>query len=166
MRRRFCFGLNFQKNLKMATIRQFLDNLRRAKAEMIANREAEALKISLDQIALVKLRIQRKGENAQGAQFSPYTPDYAKNRKKAGYQIGFVDFTRTGKMWAAIQPKVVESNVFRAVVELEGRDEKTRAMLRGHENKRGNILSPNATERAIIANANRERVLKYLNFLK
>lgn len=146
----------------MATIRQFLDNLRRVKAEMIANREKEALVIALDQIALVKLRIQTRGENAKGSKFSPYVPPYAKERKKKGYQIEYVDFTRTGRMWAAIHPVVTESTVFAATVEMRGADEKTRAMLAGHERKRGNILQPSEAERAIVRNANTNRILKYL----
>lgn len=147
------------------TIRQFIERIRQAKAEIIANREAEALKIALDQIALVKLRIQTRGESAEGSRFSPYTPDYARERRGAGYQIGFVDFTRTGKMWAAIQPTVTQSDMLSATVEIAGADEKTRQMLRGHIGKRGNILSPNAAERALIASANRQRILKRLNFI-
>ncbi len=147
----------------MSTIRGFLDNLRRVKAEMIANREAEALTIALDQIALVKLRIQQRGIDSSGSPFTPYSPTYARERAQKGYQVGFVDFTRTGRMWANVQPFVVQSSVFSATVEMKGADEKTRAMLSGHENKRGNILAPSDAERALISQANRARIMRYLN---
>ena len=146
------------------SLKQLLDRISQAKQQMVANRESEALRIAFDQVALLKLRIQSRGENAQDAPFEPYTPVYAETRKSKGYQIEFVDFTRTGRMWANIGPEVTSSNVFRAVVDIGGRDEKTRAMLRGHANKRGNILAPTQAELSIIRAANRERILKYFQF--
>jgi hypothetical protein len=145
----------------MNPFQRTIDRIRKIKSDLISNRETDALKIAFDTTALIKLRIQSKGENADGAQFTPYTPDYKKEREKKGYQVGFVDFTRTGRMFASIGPEVTASDVFTATVEIKGRDEKTRAMLRGHAGKRGNILRPSKAEIELVKRANRERILKY-----
>ena len=39
---------------------KILDEIRRIKAELTANRQAEALRIAFDQLALTKLRIQQQ----------------------------------------------------------------------------------------------------------
>lgn len=138
-----------------------IDKLRSIRQAITANREADALRIGFDTSALIKLRIQTKGENADGAAFAPYVPSYAKQREKAGYQTQYVDFTRSGRMFAAIGPEVTESDETSATVEIRGRDEKTKAMLRGHARKRGNILRASPAEIELVRQANRERILKY-----
>lgn len=148
----------------MATIRDLLAKIRQAKADLIANREADALRIALDQIALVKLRIQSRGENAAGAKFPPYVPPYAREREKKGYQIEFVDLTRTGRTLAAIVPVVVESSIFTATISIQGADDQTRAILGGLSRKRGNILEPSADELQLVRDANRQRIRKYFQF--
>lgn len=148
----------------MATIRDLLNRVRQAKAELIANREADALRIAFDQIALVKLRIQTRGEKAEGGAFLPYTPDYAKQRQKAGYQVGFVDFTRTGRLMASISPRIQSSDIFSATVVIEPDNDEGKKILQGLSGKRGNILQPSAQELEIIRAANRRRILSYFNF--
>ena len=148
----------------MATIRDFINRIKQAKAELIANREADALRIAFDQIALVKLRIQQSGQSASGGAFLPYTPSYAKQRKEAGYQVGFVDFTRTGRLFASISPRVESSDIFSATVVIQPDTEEGKKILQGLSNKRGNILEPSPQELEIVRAANRRRILSYFNF--
>lgn len=141
---------------------RIINRLRQIKHDLTANREADATRIALDQIALTKLRIQTKGQNSENQPFSPYVPTYAKQRQKAGYQVGYVDFTRTGRMWAAVRPFVVKSSVFSATIEIRGADQRAQDIIAGARPKRGNILQPSREEIELSREANRQRVLKYL----
>lgn len=140
-----------------------IERIRRIKAELIANREADVLRIAFDQVALIKLRIQTKGESADGPLFVPYVEPYKRSRQKAGYQVGFVDFTRTGRMWANVQPRIESSNMFSATVIIEGSEQRSKDIVAGAAKKRGNILRPSAAEIQLVRNANRARLEKYLN---
>lgn len=142
-------------------ISNLIQRIRQIKHDLIANREAEVLRISLDQLALTKLRIQTKGQNAENQPFAPYVPGYAAERKKAGYQVGYVDFTRTGRMWANVSPVVVESSVFSATVVLQGSEQRTNDIIAGARKKRGNILQPSKAEIELTRRANNQRIRKY-----
>lgn len=137
-----------------------IERIRRIKQDLIANREAEALRISLDALALIKLRIQTKGEAYTGSPFPPYVPGYAKERKASGYQVGYVDFTRTGRMWANVQPEVERSSAFSATVVVRGQSDYSREIIAGAARKRGNILQPSRDEIEFVRQANRQRILK------
>lgn len=139
-----------------------IQRIQQARHNLIANREADATLIALDQAALIKLRIQTRGEGPDGKPFLPYVPAYSERRKRAGYQVGYVDFTRTGRMWANIRPVVISSSVFSATVVLSGSEQRTQDIIAGAQKKRGNILQPTRQEIEITRAANRERILKRL----
>lgn len=145
----------------MALFDGMIQRIRQIKHNLEVNREADATRIVLDQIALTKLRVQTKGESASGAAFAPYVPPYAKERKKAGYQVGYVDFTRTGRMWAAVRPVTVSVNVFSATIGIEGADQHARDVIAGAYPKRGNITEPSKAEIELSRKANEERVKRY-----
>lgn len=136
-----------------------IERLRQIKADLIANREAELMRIALDQIALVKLRVQSSGLNSNEVPFEDYTPDYKRSRAKAGYQVGYVDFTRTGKLWAGIVPVVVESSLYKTVIEFRANGERGEKILQGAKRKRGNITQPSKSEIQMARDANRQRIL-------
>jgi hypothetical protein len=139
---------------------RILNRIREIKQNLIDDREAEVLRIALDQLALTKLRIQTKGQNSEEQQFPPYTEPYKKNRQKAGYQIGYVDFTRTGRLWANVQPRIIASDIFSATVQIEGQEQRSKDIIAGAQKKRGNILQPSKAEIELTRQANRRRVLK------
>jgi len=141
---------------------KIIERLRQIKADIINNREADATRIALDQVALIKLRIQTRGESYSGAKFEPYVPPYAKQRVKGGYQAGYVDFTRTGRFWANIRPRVESSTVFSTTIVIEGAEDRAKLIAKGAERKRGNILRPSASEIELARKANRERIQKYM----
>ena len=140
-----------------------IERIRQIKADIINNREADALRIAFDITALVKLRIQTSGKDASGSAFADYVPAYAKQRKKAGYQVGYVDFTRTGRLFANIAPKVESSNAFSTVIVIEGSDKLSKDIIAGAARKRGNILAASESEIELARNANRSRLEKYFN---
>lgn len=140
---------------------RLIQRIRQIKHDLTANREADATRIVLDQIALTKLRVQTRGESSEGTPFAPYVPAYKKSRAKAGYQVGYVDFTRTGQMWAAVRPVVVSSSVFSATVEIQAANQRARDIIAGARPKRGNIVHPSRAEIELSRRANSERIRKY-----
>ena len=145
------------------TARDFADQIRRNVEALRNNREAELKIIGLDLVAVLKDRIQRSGENYQGAKFTPYTPGYATQRQKKGFQIGYVDFTRSGRLWASVYPDVDGNGAkFTVVISAHGADNIKKVTKA--EKKRGNILRPSQDELNLAEQANAARVRKYLQF--
>jgi hypothetical protein len=141
-------------------LERLISRIREIKQTLIDNREREVILIALDQLALTKLRIQREGKDFNESAFAPYTDAYKKERGAAGYQIGYVDFTRTGRLWANIQPRISQSDVFSATVVIEGSEQRSKDIVRGAAKKRGNILQPSKAEIEFTRQANRRRVLR------
>ena len=141
-------------------VKQVIARLRANLQTLEEQRQSEALRIALDATALLKLRIQTRGENADGAQFAPYTPSYARVRRDRGAQTGYVDFTVTGRLMANIQPRVETNQAGRTVVVIAARDSGNNDKLRGAVKKRGNILRLSQDEIDLVRDANRERLAK------
>jgi hypothetical protein len=142
-----------------------IDQIRRAQADLINNREADLLRISLDLSALIKLRIQTSGKNFEGNPFPPYTPFSKRLRREAGYQVGFVDFTQTGQMWASIRPRVLAHTRDQTTVVIESGNARGQEILTKAVPKRGNILTPSSEEIQIIRDANTRRILNRIKAL-
>lgn len=149
-------------------LREWGERLRGAVAQMDANRQREGLIIANDLNAMVWLRIQTTGKAYTGATFSPYSDAYKKVRRKAGAQTSYVDFTVTGQLARNVRPEVVASDNNSVTIEVTARDSANQMKLRGATvqpkgSPRGNILIPNEREIGIAQQANRDRVLKYIN---
>lgn len=142
-------------------LERLIERIRQIKADITNNREEDALRIGFDLSALIKLRIQTSGQNADGGAFAPYVPPYAKEREKSGYQVGYVDYTRTGRMFAAVRPRVEKSNVFSATVVIEGSDQRSKDIIAGAVKKRGNILRASKEEIELAKESNRQRIANY-----
>lgn len=145
------------------TLTEFKNRLILAKRELIDNREKETLKILLDTTALIKLRIQNKGEDSEGNLFPDYTTPYKKVRQKKSLQIEKVDFTDTGRMFANIRPVLVRKDEDRIVYELKAGNALNQAKLDGQFKKRGNILAPSDSEIAQVQRLNRQRIINVVN---
>ena len=145
------------------TPREYISLMRGNLEAMNANRDQEVMIIAFDLTALVKQRVQTSGLDSSEQPFSPYTPEYAKYRAKGGYQVGYVDFTVSGRLWASIRPRVIRSDKYSTTIEVTTRDEHNQDILKGASIKRGNIIYPSLTEIGIAAQANRERIQKYLS---
>lgn len=141
-------------------VKQYIQRLRDGLTELEEQRQTEVLRIALDATALLKLRIQTSGINADGNAFAGYTPDYAKQRQKKGAQTGYFDFTVTGRAMANIQPRVELNEEGKTVVVIGARDQGNIDKIRGQFKKRGNILRLSTDEIRLISDANQERVSK------
>lgn len=135
--------------------------------EMVASRARETLAITFDLYQQGRFRINTRGQDYTGQQFYPYSPGWAKDRKKRGRQVAFVDFNDSGRLEASVRPKVLSATPVSNVIELSASGADNNAKLLGALNTpkakpRGNILIPSAQEIANAADANRRRIEKYL----
>ena len=114
------------------TPKEFQARIQRVKAEIEAQRPAEALRMATDGLTLTKRRVQGSGTDATGKKFEGYTPIYAKyGRKAKGYQAGHVDFTRQGRMWASIHPEIEGNDYGSTEVVIKAGDAENQAKLNG-----------------------------------
>lgn len=141
-------------------LENILNRIREIRANLNANREARAMRIGFDLAALIKLRIQTKGQDSDEQQFAPYVPAYAKERKASGYQIAIVDFTRTGRLWANVQPQVESVTATSVTVIIGGMSDYSKDIIKGAKRKRGNITQPTKGEIELARQANIEAVRK------
>lgn len=88
-------------------LKERANEIQRLVAEVQAEQADEALQIGFDLLGLIKARVQQNGLNAEGNQFSDYSPAYARRgRAELGYQTNYKDFTRTGKLLAEANAQV------------------------------------------------------------
>lgn len=139
-----------------------IETIRRIKADILRTGSQRLLTIAFDLSSLIKLRIQTKGENAGGSRFAPYGFGYAKARKAAGYQIGFVDFTRTGQFWASVGPRLISSSEGVSTVVIESRNARGQGIIEKAKPKRGDILGISEDETKIATDAYRDGLAKLI----
>jgi len=146
------------------TSQEYIREVQRVRAQLREERPKEVLRIAFDLIQDVKRRIQQSGQNYEGSPFEDYNPVYAKyGRREKGYQAEYVDFTRTGRMWASVIPEITSNTATETEVTIRSSNAGDQVKIDGAERKRGNILRPNdqEIETARLANIDRiERILK------
>ena len=144
------------------TSEEFIARLEQTRQNLINQRPQEVLIMSFDLLALIKSRIQARGEDYKGGQFAPYTLGYKKTRDKGGYQTGYVDLTVSGRMWANTRPEITDNSDDSTSVEIKGGNNLTQAKLSGQFSKRGNVLTPSKGELILVQQVNYERLRKAL----
>lgn len=142
----------------------FSKNLRDRMAQWQANRAGELLRIGVSLAGQVKLRISEEGRNAQGQDFPDYVPSYKARRARLGFQVEYVDFTRSGALFRDVNAYLVEDNGTRSTISITARRGENQDKLRGAVRKRGNILVPSEAEQALAVAAYEERRRNYLGF--
>lgn len=145
------------------SLKLFIQILSNRAESITEKRSQRLLETAFDAKALVQLRIQEDGQNADGASFEDYTPEYKKyGRDELGYQSEYVDYTRTGEMWRSITPEIIEETDTETVVQITGRTELSKNKLRGQVAKRGNPLAISDDEIQILRDNYVERLKKDL----
>jgi deoxyadenosine/deoxycytidine kinase len=150
----------------MPTVKEYNDLLKNVALEIRKTKARRGLAVALRVLALVKDRIQRTGENSEGQQFEDYVTAYSQRRKKDGYQVAYVDFTRTGRLWNKITPQVIKEDDKSVNVEVRARDQRNQDKLDGQFRKRGNILLPNEEEEAFATELSRNQILEILDSVR
>ena len=142
-----------------------IERIRQIKSDLIRTRDQRVLTVAFDLSALIKLRIQGRGENYQGGQLPYYTPFTVKDRKAKGYQVGFVDYTQTGRLWASVSPRLVSSDDSGVTsVVIESREQRGKDILKAAEPKRGNLLLASEDEIKIANDAYNRSIQPLIQF--
>jgi hypothetical protein len=144
------------------TITEYRQKLALADAEMLRTQAGDALLSALDLLALIKRRIQTKGQNYNNVSFSPYTKAHKKVRQNYGAQTEKVDFTMTGRLMANITPIVEKTDGQSTTININARTSDNQVKIAGAIRKRGNILTPSEQEKKIAVNAYVTRRVKRL----
>ncbi len=116
-------------------INNLVSRLKKLGEEVLQQRDAHLLSLGFDAVSLISRRVQRKGEKATGEKFKvPYskkklnglyfpqkfrkyalknkiTLSYENYRKYLGLPINIRNLTLTGKMWAAVKPKLTKTTI-------------------------------------------------------
>jgi hypothetical protein len=143
----------------MSGIKTLLKKYAAKTEEIAANREKEALVITLDMIQLVTSRLQNKGIDKDGNKFKLYSGKYAAKRKAFGLPIDKRTHTFSGDMFKSIRPIVVSHSLTRTVVEIRANDRKNQDKINENSKIVGkNILSLNQEEKNFLEELNLERL--------
>ena len=164
--------------------------MKQAESELIATRPEEAKRIGNDVLALVKRRVQLKGETATGEQFEKYSQavvpfwffndknivasakeklsknyfaSYEDFRRANNRQVAHYDATLTGEMMRSLQVEVVKHGKTKTEIEFVPRTSAGKDKLgwQDDRNKRA-TLEPSKSELALAGKANLKRVEKIL----
>lgn len=140
-----------------------IERIRQIKADFIASQGQDMLAAGFDLAALIKLRIQTSGQDFKGGQLPYYTPFSVRKRKEKGHQVGYVDYTQTGQMWASIGPRLVGEGDGKATVVIQSSNERGKGILDKAVPKRGNLLQASVEELRIAEDAYKQRRIARLN---
>lgn len=177
----------------MLNINQYIFKLRQAERELNDLRNQNAVKIALDALALIKLRVQNHGTSADGGSMGSYSQSvvpvwyfkgnsrtgsntaydrlqkkgyfasYADWRKANNLQTQHIDLKFTGDMWRDIKPRVSRSLPVSTLIEINASKSEEQEKLNYNSERYGAILQLSPNELRMIQTANRKRVLKTLN---
>lgn len=140
-----------------------IERIRQLKAEIMRTQAQRVLSVAFDLSALIKLRIQTKGENYQNKKLPYYTPFTVQDRKAKGYQVGYVDYTQTGQLWASVAPRLTGDSEGKVSVVIESRNQRGKDIFEKAIPKRGNLLTPSIEEIKIANDAYSRGVINLLN---
>lgn len=130
--------------------------------QMASEREVAAMQISKDMLALIQMRLQNEGIDANGQKFKLYSSGYAAKRKALGLPIDKRTHTFTGDMLKSTRPIVVENNYTRTVVELSASDTDNQNKINENSRIVGiNILKLTEDENNLLDELNLERINRY-----
>lgn len=141
-----------------------IQQIRQLKSDLLRTQSQRVLAIAFDVSALIKLRIQTRGENSQNQSFPYYTPFTVRTRKAKGYQVGYVDYTQTGQLWASVGPRLVSEGDGKVSVVIESRNQRGKGILDKAVPKRGNLLLASEEELKIAQEAYTRSLEQVLNF--
>lgn len=174
------------------TITEFIQNIKLASSELIANREAESIQVAREVMAQVRLRVQTDNVDANGNTFGRYSQavvpqwmyygkslsqgaeaklkkgkwmtSYEDFRDYNNLQTDAKDFTFSGEMWRNTGVVRVENTTNVTTVVLGGTTQRSQELIGYHTEREGvNIIAPNEQEVNFAVEAHRERVFKVLN---
>lgn len=137
------------------------ENLKHAIEELKATRQRETHLMMIDEVALVKRRVINTGEKSTGGLFEPYSPAYAKLRKKRTFS-SFRNFTFNADMMKSISAVELANDEYSTTYILGSEDPQQQKIVNYNKKRSGDFLALSPEEQVLLHKLNRERVIKVL----
>ena len=103
--------------------------------------------VSNDLTALIRLRIQSTGTNADGGSFKEYAEITKQIRQSRGMQTNFKDFTFTGEMWRKFGEKSFSKGSQKLSVTIGGKSQSAEKKINDNTEREGiSIIAPSDDE--------------------
>jgi len=146
---------------------EFLEQWAALREELTNNRSREVLLVAHESLALIRLRVQSSGIDADGQSFGFYSAQYEKERERRNLRTDFIDLTATGGMWRELEVTIeaYEEEISTALV--QGRTTRAIDLLEFNSDRYGDLLQLSDDEEDRITKAYFERKIELIqNFLQ
>jgi hypothetical protein len=146
---------------------EFLEQWAALREELTNNRSREVLLVAHESLALIRLRVQSSGIDADGQSFGFYSAQYEKERERRNLRTDFIDLTATGGMWRELEVTIEEDEEEISTALVQGRTTRAIDLLEFNSDRYGDLLRLSDDEEDRITKAYFERKIELIqNFLQ
>ncbi len=146
---------------------EFLEQWAALREELTNNRSREVLLVAHESLALIRLRVQSSGIDADGQSFGFYSAQYEKERERRNLRTDFIDLTATGGMWRELEVTIEEDEEEISSALVQGRTTRAIDLLEFNSDRYGDLLQLSDDEEDRITKAYFERKIELIqNFLQ
>jgi hypothetical protein len=146
---------------------EFLQLWAQLKIALIKNRAREVLLTSSESLALIRLRVQNTGEDADNITLGFYSAQYERKRERENLPTDFVNLTATGGMWRETGVFLEEETETSSTAVVTGRTQRAANLLTFNSDRYGDLLRLSGEEERQITQAYIQRKIAFIqNFLQ
>ncbi len=146
---------------------EFLEQWAALREELTNNRSREVLLVAHESLALIRLRVQSSGIDADGQSFGFYSAQYEKERERRNLRTDFIDLTATGGMWRELEITIEADEEEISTALVQGRTTRAIDLLEYNSDRYGDLLQLSDDEEDRITKAYFERKIELIqNFLQ
>ena len=146
---------------------EFLEQWAALREELTNNRSREVLLVAKESLALIRLRVQSSGIDADGQSFGFYSAQYEKERERRNLRTDFIDLTATGGMWRELEVTIEADEEEISTALVQGRTTRSIDLLEYNSDRYGDLLRLSDDEEDKVTKAYFERKIELIqNFLQ
>jgi hypothetical protein len=146
---------------------EFLEQWAALREELTNNRSREVLLVAHESLALIRLRVQNSGIDADGQSFGFYSAQYEKERERRNLRTDFIDLTATGGMWRELEVTIEADEEEISTALVQGRTTRAIDLLEFNSDRYGDLLRLSDDEEDKVTKAYFERKIELIqNFLQ
>lgn len=146
---------------------EFLEQWAALREELTNNRSREVMLVAHESLALIRLRVQNSGIDADGQSFGFYSAQYEKERERRNLRTDFIDLTATGGMWRELEVTIDADEEEISIALVQGRTTRAIDLLEYNSDRYGDLLQLSDDEEDKVTKAYFERKIELIqNFLQ
>ena len=146
---------------------EFLEQWAALREELTNNRSRDVLLVAHESLALIRLRVQSSGIDADGQSFGFYSAQYEKERERRNLRTDFIDLTATGGMWRELEITIEADEEEISTALVQGRTTRAIDLLEYNSDRYGDLLRLSDDEEDKVTKAYFERKIELIqNFLQ